>query len=223
MIRPDAFTHIVLTEDGNSPMTADTVIQHFEGNATATCDAGGFGLGLGCPNSPMWSPGVAPGRWAMHGVLCLGTSGGTGGLCGFTQGGPQNTMDIIAATDGLSSDLGNAGGSPDPFAELLEKLAEQVIINAISCDYAIPASDEPFSKDKVNVFYTDANGAALQFGKAIGAAGCGNAIGWHYDNETADKPGKVLLCPAACELVQKDANARVDVEFGCETVNVDII
>jgi hypothetical protein len=54
---------------------------------------------------------------------------------------------------------GDAGktGAADPFAGLLDKLAQAVIIGAkVSCDYAIPAAPrgESFDRNKVNVLYS---------------------------------------------------------------------
>jgi hypothetical protein len=41
-------------------------------------------------------------------------------------------------------------------------------------------------------------------------------LAWKYDDELA--PTRVVLCPAACSLVQGDPSAEVNVSFGCETV-----
>jgi hypothetical protein len=50
------------------------------------------------------------------------------------------------------------------------------------------------------------------------SADCTNAGGWYYDNPAA--PTKVILCPATCMTVQADSNAKVDVQFGCDTIHM---
>ena len=34
------------------------------------------------------------------------------------------------------------------------------------------------------------------------------------------KPDLVILCPATCTTVQADPNAKVDVQFGCDTIHI---
>jgi hypothetical protein len=46
------------------------------------------------------------------------------------------------------------------------------------------------------------------------SAGCQDgANGWQYSADGT----KVLLCGSACDEVRSDPNAKVDIEFGCET------
>jgi hypothetical protein len=44
-------------------------------------------------------------------------------------------------------------------------------------------------------------------------AGCDEGGGWHYDNPAA--PTRIELCEATCSTA---VEARVDIEFGCETI-----
>jgi len=205
LLRPNARTQLVLTEDGAPPMTPAAVTDHIEGRASATL-------------VEPWSPGLAPGSYQWNGVVC---SAGTGlGTCLLAFGAPQTTLDLIAATDGLVSDL-DAAGNPDaedPFAALLDKLAEAVIVGAkVSCDYAIPAAPagETFDRDRVNVAYTSGT-ASITFPRATDEVECGDELAWKYDDELA--PTRVALCPAACAEVQADPEALIDVRFGCESV-----
>jgi hypothetical protein len=205
LLRPNARTQLVLTEDGAPPMTAAAVTEHIEGRASAT---------LAQP----WSPGLAPASYQWNGVVC---QTGTGvGTCLFAFVAPQTTLDLIAATGGLVSDLDAAGnpGAADPFAALLDKLAEAVIIGAkVSCDYAIPAAPEgeTFDRDRVNVAYSS-GAASVTFPRATEQIECGDELAWKYDDEAA--PTRVVLCPAACAEVQADPDALIDVRFGCESV-----
>jgi hypothetical protein len=204
LLRPNARTQLVLTEDGAPPMTAAAVTEHVEGRTSAT-------------TTPAWSPGLMPGGYQWNGVIC---KDGTGtGTCLFAFGLPQTTLDLIQQSMGLVGNLDDAGkaGAPDPFAALLDKLAETVIVGArVSCDYAIPAAPpgQSFDRTRVNVVYT--SGATTQvIPRAPEGVECMSDQAWKYDDELS--PTRVVLCPEACTLVQGDAGAQVSVRFGCET------
>lgn len=205
LLRPNALTQLVLTEDGPPFPTAQQVVDHIEGRASATF-------------TPPWDPPLASGSWVFNGVIC---KDGTGvGTCILAFGVPQTTLDLIEMTGGLVSNLDDAGNNSgkDPFSELLAKLAEAVIIGAqVSCEYAIPAAPagETFSRDMVNVIYSNPQQGSILYPKIPDDKSCDDNEGWHYDD--LNSPSKVILCPAACATVQSDVNARVDVKFGCET------
>ena len=102
--------------------------------------------------------------------------------------------------------------------ELLDRLAEQVIIGAkVGCDYEIPPppAGETLDPGAVNVVYSNPS-QSLTFPRVPDGASCGNNMAWTYDNPAS--PTRVELCPAACDVVEVDAEAVVDVLFGCETV-----
>jgi hypothetical protein len=204
LLRPNARTQLVLTEDGAPPITAAAVTEHVEGRTAATA-------------TPAWSPGLLPGSYQWNGVVC---KDGTGtGTCLLAFGLPQTTLDLIQQTMGQLGNLDDAGkaGAADPFAALLDKLAEAVIVGAkVSCDYEIPAVPvgQTFDRKLVNVVYASgANNRVVP--RAPEGVECKDAVAWKYDNELT--PTRVVLCPAACTLVQADLAAEVDVSFGCET------
>jgi len=206
LLRPNARTHLVLTEDGPPPQTPAQVADHLEGRAAVTA-------------SGPWNPPLQPGSWVFHGVVCR--DGGGTGVCLLSLAPPQTTLDLIAQTGGLVSNLDEAGNGSgmDPFAQLLDKLAEQVIVGAtISCDYTIPPppSGETLDNNAVNVALVDGNGATSVFPRIPDGTDCADHAGWRFDDPAA--PTQVILCPSACELAQSDANARIDVQFGCETL-----
>jgi hypothetical protein len=204
LLRPNARTQFVLTEDGAPPMAASAVIEHIEGRTAAT-------------TSPAWSPGLVPGSYQWNGVVCKDGSGTSTCFIAFVV--PQTTLDLISQTMGLLSNLDDAGkaGATDPFTALLDKLAEAVIVGAkVSCDYAIPEppTGQTFDRNLVNVIYKSGTSDQLIPGLPKDTE-CKDSVAWKYDNDTA--PTRVLLCPAACRLVQGDADAQVDVSFGCMT------
>lgn len=209
VLRPDAFKHLVMTEDGIPAMTAQAIRDHMEGRGAATATA-------------PWSPPLVGGQWAMHGIVCV--NGWGSGTCILNFGGapPAPTLELISQSGGIVGNLDDAGrAGSDPFAAVLQELATKVITGStLSCDYPIPPppSSETFDRDKVNVVYTSADGTAQVLPRAQGDA-CGDAPAWTYDN--AATPTTVRLCSAACQKVRADTAGRVDVSFGCETV-VDI-
>ena len=205
LLRPDAFKHLVITEDGSPPMRAQAVRDHMEGRAAATATL-------------PWNPPLVAGQWAMHGIVCM-NGGGSGTCFGNFTGIPATTLELISASGGIVGNLDDAGrAGSDPFAALLQELAKKVIKGStLSCDYPIPAppASEKFDRNRVNVVYTNAAGTALVFPRALNDS-CADAAAWTYDDATS--PTTVRLCPAACSAVKGDTAARVDVSFGCETV-----
>lgn len=203
MLRPDARTHLVLTEDGVPPMSAKAVVDHIEGRVSAS-------------SSPAWSPALKPGSWVFSGVVCANGLGD--GACNFAFLKPETTLSLISMSDGVSADLSLAGQQgADPFASLLTELAARVIVGAeLSCEYDIPATPagESFDRERVNVLYGSESGAEKKLIPRTESA-CGDTVAWTYDKD--DAPTKILLCPKACELVRTGQDASLDVEFGCQT------
>lgn len=107
-----------------------------------------------------------------------------------------------------SSDLGSE------FAAALEAIRT----SAGPCAFEIPGATEEGDVDPnlVNVRFTPSGSTeptvvAKTFEGA--AANCGTSGGWHYDNPAA--PTRIQLCESSCKAA---FNARLEVQFGCETV-----
>ncbi len=204
MLRPGARTQLVLTEDGVPPMTAQAVIDHIEGRASATL-------------TPPWNPPLQPGDWVFNGVIC--SSGGTS-TCLLALLPPTTTLELIDQSGGLLSNLDDASNpaTPDPFAELLDELAEAVIVGArLGCEYAIPPppAGETLDPSLVNVRFTGGDQSETTFPRLADGLECADNEAWTYDDPAS--PTQVLLCPAACGRASADIAARIDVTFGCET------
>ena len=91
---------------------------------------------------------------------------------------------------------------------------------ALSCDFPMPTATDmgtSIDPERVNVTYT-ASATAMEttFTKVMSAAECGTSAAWYYDNNTA--PTRVFLCPAACDTVKADADAKLDILVGCKTI-----
>lgn len=205
MLRPNARVHLVMTEDGQAPMSADAVVDHIEGRAAATL-------------TPAWDPALAPGQWVYHGIIC-GTNGscGLGGLLGGLTGGAADThQNLIERSGGIQGDLGRAFAGEDPFGELLDELAQQVIVGArILCEFPIEVPAElTFNRNQVNTAYTDDTGQVETFPRVDDPALCDTGSGWYYDDPAA--PTRVILCPAECARIQDTPGSSLEVRFGCD-------
>ena len=87
----------------------------------------------------------------------------------------------------------------------------------LRCEFAIPPPPDgmTFDRNRVNVDYTPGGGGALvRYPRVDGPAACTTG-GWYYDDPLA--PTQILLCPAACAVVESDPAARVDIALGCAT------
>lgn len=204
MLRPDAWTQIVLTEDGVPLVSAGAVVDHLEGRAAATA-------------SPAWSPPLLPASWQFNGIVCKDGPGV--GTCTFLAAVPTTTLELITATGGLLSNLDDASvaGAADPFAQLLDRLAEAVIVGArVGCEYDIPQAPDGQALDPnlVNVLHAGGAGTVV-YPRLADNATCDDQLAWDYDDPTT--PTQVVLCPAACQAVQSDPQSQVDVRFGCAT------
>jgi len=103
VLRRDARTHLVLTEDGAPPLSANAVIDHIEGRGAAT-------------GTTAWMPGLAEGTWTFHGVVC--PNGFALGSCLLSTGIPSTTLALIERTGGVLADLNDAGAAGlDPAPE----------------------------------------------------------------------------------------------------------
>lgn len=126
--------------------------------------------------------------------------------------GSLSTLDAIAFNGGTEKAIlvstGNAG---QEFLDALNKIR-----GAVGCQYAIPVGAKADPK-KVNVYFTPEGGIPTIIGYVDSAAKCLGQQAWYYDDPNA--PTKILLCPAACDLVTNQKGA-VDVQVGCTTVPV---
>ncbi|HTQ06963.1 MAG TPA: vWA domain-containing protein [Polyangiaceae bacterium] len=79
---------------------------------------------------------------------------------------------------------------------------------AVDCTYAVPAppAGQTLDPNKVNVEY---NGTEIGYNNT---ATCDQ--GWQYANNNS----QVVLCGSTCDQVKADANAKINISFGCETV-----
>jgi hypothetical protein len=134
----------------------------------------------------------------------------------------------------LLIDIAKAGGTNQPYvldpnanlAETFLKALNDIRGAALPCEFLIPAGEKgALDFGKVNV-RARAGGRDELLGYVGSADRCGaDKPGWHYDVTPAPgvTPTRVVLCPAACQMFQAQAQARVEVElrFGCKTQTID--
>jgi hypothetical protein len=148
--------------------------------------------------------------WTFSGIYCFSE-------CPDAAAIGSVYVDLVAQTQGVSGDL-----CLQDFAPVFDALAESVIgASSVDCQWDIPPppAGQSFDVGKVNVQYTATGAAAAQPILHVASSGeCGAQGGWFYNDATS--PTRVLVCPTTCQMIQADAGAKVDILFGCETVNV---
>jgi len=137
-------------------------------------------------------------------TFVIGVGRSLGNLGQVAQAGGTSQAFLIDATQNLAQG----------FADALESIRTA----AGPCAFEIPESTEegPVDPGRVNVRFTP-NGAteAVVVAKTFdgSANGCGADGGWYYDNPSA--PTRIQLCGNTCE---GTLQARVDVQFGCDSI-----
>ena len=153
--------------------------------------------------------------WKFFGIFCTGSCG-TLLACADTG---DVYKALVAQTGGVSGDL---CGNNQNFAPVFNQMSQAVVSQkSVDCAWDIPPAPagQSFQKDLVNVNYQQGGtGTPQPIYHVNGAADCGPQGGWYYDDNV--NPTKVLVCPATCAAIQADPNAKVDVLFGCQTINV---
>jgi hypothetical protein len=177
------------TQDANDP----TPIIAEAGNAAQTSNIRTFVIGS--PGSEqLGAPGFADARtWLSK----MATSGGTA-TPGCSDNGPNFChFDMTQKPD---------------FAQALQDTLKLIVGTVVGCSYQIPTpASGMLAKDKVNVIFTPSSGQAALVPQFGGTGDC--TSGWRYSADGT----KIELCPATCDLVQKDTKPQVDVIFGCAT------
>lgn len=129
------------------------------------------------------------------------------------SGSTVANLDQIAAAGGT----GLAYDVTANVQQFSQKMAE-IRAAAIGCEIIIPPppQGETLDPDYVNVTYTPGGmGNPQKIPKADNLGDCGAGPGWYYDNPA--EPTKIIFCPASCQIIQADLEAKVSVGFGCKS------
>jgi hypothetical protein len=141
--------------------------------------------------------------------------------------GQAGAGDCDPNLDGFACDL---TADADAFIEALNSIRDQartqsrveqrteVSTQTLPCEWSIPAPPAGgiFDPARVNVQYSTPGAPARQIPAVALASACGDEGGWYYDDPAA--PGSIKACPSTCEIIQADAEAGLQILFGCQTV-----
>ena len=145
----------------------------------------------------IFNPSSAEGMMAPSNLMSLATAGGTGSAV------------IIDVTG-------------DTVTQQLHDALAQAQTKAIACSYKIPPSTGGTGVDfkKVNVQFTPSTGAPTTIGHTGASTACDNG-GWYYDvDPSGGTPTRIIACPSTCAQFNTDVSGHVDIQLGCETINV---
>jgi hypothetical protein len=100
--------------------------------------------------------------------------------------------------------------------EIKTVIETRVEESKLPCEWAIPAQPEGqvFDRDKVNVRLTIGD-QKTTFVRVGSEAAC-RADAWRFDDPSA--PTRILACPGACERIEAEPQAKLEVLLGCATV-----
>jgi hypothetical protein len=143
---------------------------------------------------------------------------------GSNAGIPTYSIGLEGSAEDLMRAIAQSGGTGDPFfigsgdnasQDLLQALNE-IRGKALSCDFEVPDSNGggQINPNQVNVTLT-AGGATNSFFKVESADDCDSSSAWYYDNNA--NPTRMILCQAACDQVLSQADASLEIVFGCAT------
>jgi hypothetical protein len=137
--------------------------------------------------------------------------GGNGN--GNAAGNNLDNLDVIARAGGTESafiiETGDPGRTQADFKAVIDGI--RGIALSCSIEIPLPPAGAQFVPEKVNVTYGSAASGEVRLAYD---ETCQTADGWRYDDPLA--PSTIVLCTDACSTVQRDASAKLAIEFGCE-------
>lgn len=197
-LRPDALKHIVVVTDDESDLSA------------ADAKSGIMAL-----DPAQFSDAIYDGIFSY-------TDGSANDECaGHAAAAGEVYKTLVMQSNGVSGNL-----CLQDFKPVFDRLAQAVIGGAkLSCDWTLPTPPPgtTFVPSATNVRYTGSAAAPRTVPHMPSAAACDSAAdgwAWFYDNE--QNPSKVTMCPKACTAIQQDTGARIELEFGCPTVEAPV-
>jgi hypothetical protein len=138
---------------------------------------------------------------------------GVGNPPGLGAGDNLANLDVIAAAGGTERAFIVETGDPARTEADFKAVIDGIRGISVSCniEIPIPPTGTEFLPEKVNVIYGSggAGDVALSYD-----ADCTSNAGWRYDDP--DDPAVIVLCNDSCDTAQRDASARISIEFGCE-------
>lgn len=198
LLRPDSRKVFLAMTDGNSAS-----------DQSADGDAFDAEL-LSMPASPFGSPGDR--QYVFHTIITMPTN-----VPATEPWLPDDPVDGHGGSIQRVSVLSGGWRFPlsqvQDFDVVFQQIAQEVVTSTpISCEFPIPAAPpgETIDPNTVEIdFFPDGQDVPTAFQQVTGAAEClPNAF--YIEAET------VVLCPAACDIVQSDLDASLEVRYGCD-------
>lgn len=204
-VRAEAFKTIVVMTDGTS-----------EGGSSL--DAAGFDAALLALNPAKFGT-AAKRDYVAHAFVGISennpptkpyaaSDGVVSGTCNGLSVSPGFIyQDLAILTGGLRFPLCQYGS----FDEIFKVIAQGVIEGAkLECEFQIPdpPAGETLDKSTIIMKFTPGSGAPLPFEQVANLAAC-KPNAFYIDGDV------IRLCPEACTFAQADAQAKLDILFGC--------
>ncbi len=105
------------------------------------------------------------------------------------------------------------------YTDMFQLMAQGVIDGArVACEFPIPdpPPGETLDLETAQVRYSSSGTPVDTFNQVPTVADCTTV-----ENQFYIEADTIKLCPTACDLVQNDANAEIDVLYGCELGGID--
>jgi hypothetical protein len=182
------------------------------------------------PNSP--PPACVPGDVAgVSTLLGTGTMGtppiptfviGVFGPCDLIDQNirPQENLDLWAVAGGSTKAI--LISTDTDVAEELRNALAQIRTSALACRYSTPdVTNATIDYLQVNVTFTAGAGMPTTLNYVTSAAGCDPTTGgWYYDADpkAGGTPTEIIACDQSCTQFQSVPDGRVDIAYGCPTV-----
>lgn len=150
---------------------------------------------------------------------------------GNSRGVPTFVVGVFAAAEETDAQqnlnaIAQAGGSASAYvittdkpvtAEFVAALNE-IRRSATACDYVLPRPDGSVLDAQRIQVRLKAGGAELWLPRKNALSECDAGGGFAFDKDPFGPlpPARIQLCPASCQLVEADPNARVEVIVACD-------
>jgi hypothetical protein len=132
------------------------------------------------------------------------------GECGSAAGNGTGYQALSVLTGGLRFPLCDTTS----YGPMFQAIADGVIEGAqVACELEIPdaPNGQSINLETVTVVYTPSSGAPSELTQVSSEGEC-SASSFYIQDEL------IVLCPAACTVVQADAAAKVSVTFSCDSM-----
>jgi hypothetical protein len=131
---------------------------------------------------------------------------------------------MAGATLANLNQIAAAGGTNQAYdvtsnAQQFSQKMQEIRSSALACEFILPPPPMGQTLDPklVNVNYTPGGAPTpTTLPQSDNLADCGVGPGWYYDDPM--NPTKIVLCPASCNTIKVDSQAKIDVAFGCLTI-----